>query len=180
MEINESIFNWEYANWAVLEFMPTHPAIADHCPLPRAQFQDVSTKQLLTTNKIHFQCVELFLKGISVHALEQNSKSLFRMLDKLIALLAHILKLRCTAISNRLAQGPFSLYGLSKTKSEWCIGVGNDVCEENKSFATSMMPCIFAITAVFQTWNISARGPSCQKSTCENEINQFVINIPRS
>lgn len=52
----------------------THSAVADHCLMSRAQFQDVSTKQLLTTNKIHFQCVELFLEGISVHALEQNNK----------------------------------------------------------------------------------------------------------
>lgn len=67
----------------------THPAIADHCPLSRTQFQDILTEELMTADEIHFQCVELFLKGIFVHALEQNNKTLFRMVDKLIELLTH-------------------------------------------------------------------------------------------
>lgn len=60
------------------EMKSTHPAVTDDCPLSRTQFQDISTKQLLTADKIHFHCVELFLKGIFVHALEQNNKSLIR------------------------------------------------------------------------------------------------------
>lgn len=61
----------------------THPAIADHCPLSRTQFQDVSTKQLLTTDEIHFKCVELFLKGIFVHALGRIIKLCLGKLNRL-------------------------------------------------------------------------------------------------
>lgn len=96
-----------------LELKSTHPAVADHCPLPRTQLQDVSTKQLLTTYKIHFYCVELFLKGIFIHALEKNNNNNNNKSspgqNKLIALLAHIFLKECTVNSNRLAQGLFCL-----------------------------------------------------------------------
>lgn len=59
----------------------THPAIADYCLLSRTEFEHFLTKHLLTPDKIHFQRVELFLKGIFVYALQQNNKSLIRVID---------------------------------------------------------------------------------------------------
>lgn len=56
-----------------------HPAVADHSSLSGTEFQDIPTKQLLAADKIHFQRVELFLKGIFIHALEQSNKTSGKM-----------------------------------------------------------------------------------------------------
>lgn len=69
--------------------MRTHPAVADHRPLPGTELEDISAKQLLTADKIHFQRVVLFLKGVVVHALQRNKQSSLRVgaggWEKLIA-----------------------------------------------------------------------------------------------
>lgn len=58
----------------------THPAIADYGLLSRSEFEHFMAKHLLTPYKIHFQRVELFLKGIFIHALQENNKSMVRSL----------------------------------------------------------------------------------------------------
>lgn len=58
--------------------MCAYPAVADHRPLPRTKLEDVSAKQLLTADKIHFQRVVLFLKGVVVHTLQRNKQSSLR------------------------------------------------------------------------------------------------------
>ena len=64
----------------------THPAIADHGLLSRKELQDILTEQPLTADKINFQRVEFFLKGIHIHPLEQKSKGYFRTLDMIVQL----------------------------------------------------------------------------------------------
>jgi len=54
----------------------SHPAVADHSALSRAQLQDVPTEELLAAEQVHLQRVELLLKGVRVHALRRTSKHL--------------------------------------------------------------------------------------------------------
>lgn len=52
----------------------THPAIADDRSLAGPQLQDVSAEQLLTPDEVRLHGVELFLKGVLVHALRSRQQ----------------------------------------------------------------------------------------------------------
>lgn len=79
--INVINFNWVKLTVTVLGKAPfemmlerTYPPIADHRSLSRKELQNILTEQLLTADKINLQCVEFFLKGIYIHALQRNNK----------------------------------------------------------------------------------------------------------
>lgn len=160
--------------WSVLG--STHPAIADHCSLSRAQLQNLSTEQLLTADKIHFQRVELLFKCIFIHALQHNNKSLFSVSAILIAF-----------VGSQMIE-EFELYDP--------IGMLKDVfpiparLKQNLSDALtwSMMYVMCELlrysqnhwspaseeSLQFSNINISARGPSCQICT---RVKMRLINL---
>lgn len=142
----------------------THPAVADHRPLPRTQLQDVSAEKLLTPDEIHFQRVELFLKGILVHALEQSNKSFASVtwIDRIVG--SHISE-ECVihSRSDKLAQGSLCRYSLSKTRPEFYIGARNDVCEANKLFTISLMAGLSAIAAALKSFQTNRKKRMCRR-----------------